>query len=68
MDRSSHSTTSRAMSEKQQNNELKILTDDLLTYGDLLLIANKGIGKTNALMILTEHLRRHSCNSLRRFS
>jgi len=47
------------MSEKQQDNEqtktleeLSKLIEDVLDYGDLLLIANKGIGKTNALMVL----------------
>jgi len=47
------------MSDTEQNNEktktleqLRSLIVDALDYGDLLLIANKGIGKTNALMVL----------------
>lgn len=44
--------------EKQQNQgKLKTLIEDVLSYGDLLLIANKGIGKTNTLMVLAEQFR-----------
>jgi hypothetical protein len=44
--------------EKQQNNEeLKTLVDDVIRYGDMLLIANKGVGKTNALMVLAEQFK-----------
>jgi len=45
--------------QKQQNNEeIKLLIDDVLAYGDLLLIANKGIGKTNSLMVLAQAFRK----------
>ncbi|RLI73034.1 hypothetical protein DRO91_03860 [Candidatus Heimdallarchaeota archaeon] len=44
------------MGKMQQNNIEKIV-NDILSYGDLLLVANKGIGKTNALMVLTRHFR-----------
>jgi len=46
------------MSNKQQDNEeIKTLIEDVLAYGDLLLIANKGIGKTNTLMVLAQKFR-----------
>lgn len=42
----------------QQNHEkLKTIVNDILSYGDLLMIANKGIGKTNALMVLARKFR-----------
>jgi hypothetical protein len=44
--------------EKQQTHEeLKLLIEDVLKFGDLLLIANKGCGKTNALMGLSKQFR-----------
>jgi hypothetical protein len=43
--------------EMQQKNEVQKLIDDTLAYGDLLLIANKGIGKTNSLMVLAQRFR-----------
>lgn len=47
------------MKKTQQNNdELKSLIEDVLAYGDLLLIANKGVGKTNALKVLSSELRK----------
>jgi len=43
----------------QQNNEqLKMLVKDVLDFGDLLLIANKGTGKTNSLMCLAREFQR----------
>jgi hypothetical protein len=45
-----------ATSGKQQNNGIQKLIEDVLSYGDLLLIANKGIGKTNTLMVLAREL------------
>lgn len=43
---------------KQQNNEqLKPIVNDILKYGDLLIVANKGIGKTNTLMQLARAFR-----------
>jgi len=46
------------MAKVQQDNEqLKTLIEDVLSFGDMLLIANKGIGKTNALMVLAEQFR-----------
>ena len=46
--------------EKEQQNDvkLKMIMDDILNYDDLLLIANKGIGKTNALKVLSSELRK----------
>lgn len=41
----------------QQNNEVKKIVADTLAYGDMLLIANKGIGKTNSLMVLAKAFR-----------
>lgn len=47
----------RATSKQmQQNNGIQKLIDDVIAYGDLLEIANKGIGKTNALMCLAREL------------
>lgn len=34
------------------------MIEDVLSFGDLLLIANKGIGKTNALKVLASELRK----------
>lgn len=42
----------------QQNDGLQKLLDDVLAYGDLLTIANKGIGKTNSLMVLSQAFRK----------
>lgn len=53
-----HKQVAKTMEEKQQNNEqIKTLIEDVLAFGDLLEIANKGIGKTNALMVLTREFR-----------
>lgn len=41
----------------QQNDVVKELCMDVLSYGDLLLIANKGCGKTNTLEILARAFR-----------
>jgi len=47
------------MTTMQQNNEqLKPIVKDVLDYGDLLLIANKGVGKTNSLMVLANEFRK----------
>ena len=43
--------------EMQQSNGIQKLIDEVMTYGDLLLIANKGCGKTNALMELAQQFR-----------
>jgi hypothetical protein len=54
MEKTNHSTTT----EKQQNNvEIKPLVEDVLSYGDLLIIANKGVGKTVTLMVLAREFR-----------
>jgi hypothetical protein len=42
---------------QQRDGNLKPLIDDVLKFGDLLLIANKGCGKTNALMELAQQFR-----------
>jgi hypothetical protein len=48
----------RATSKQmQQNNGIQKLIDDVIAYGDLLEIANKGIGKTNSLMVLARAFR-----------
>lgn len=45
-------------SEKQQKDgKTKTLVRDVLAYGDLLVIANKGIGKTNTLMVLAKEFQ-----------
>jgi len=45
--------------EMQQNDDkLKTVLDDILNFDDLLLIANKGQGKTNALKVLSSELRK----------
>jgi len=41
----------------QQNDVIRELCTDVLSYGDLLLIANKGCGKTNALEVLARAFR-----------
>lgn len=42
----------------QQNHEtLKLLVDDVLAFGDLLIVANKGCGKTHTLMQLARAFR-----------
>jgi len=47
------------MRKMQQNNDkLKAIVEDVLSYGDLLEIANKGVGKTNALMVLAQYFRK----------
>jgi hypothetical protein len=35
---------------QQKHGQLKQLIEDVLAYGDMLEIANKGCGKTNALI------------------
>ena len=41
---------------QQKNDALKLLVKDVLKFGDLLLIANKGVGKTNSLMVLASEI------------
>jgi len=42
------------MDTEQQNHvEMQILASEILRFGDLLIVANKGTGKTNALMELS---------------
>ena len=48
---------------QQSNVSLKILADDILRFGDLLIIGNKGTGKTNTLMQLTKQFRRDNQNT-----
>jgi len=43
--------------KQQKHDKLKPIVDDILKYGDLLLVANKGVGKTNALMQLARAFR-----------
>ena len=43
---------------QQKTIEIKELVNETLKFGDLLLIANKGIGKTNSLMVLAEEFRK----------
>jgi len=43
---------------QQKTIEIKSLVEETLKFGDLLLIANKGIGKTNSLMVLAEEFRK----------
>jgi len=43
---------------QQKNDALKLLVKDVLKFGDLLLIANKGVGKTNSLMVLASEFQR----------
>jgi hypothetical protein len=42
---------------EQNHGKVKTLLDDVLDFGDLLLISNKGIGKTNSLMVLAQKFR-----------
>ena len=51
MENESHSTT---WQKQQTNVELKPLLENVLKFGDLLLVANKGVGKTNGLMVLAQ--------------
>jgi len=44
--------------KRQNHDKLKPLMDDILAFGDLLIIANKGIGKTNSLMVLAQKFRK----------
>ncbi len=46
--------------EKEQQNDVntKTVLDDILNFDDLLLIANKGQGKTNALKVISSELRK----------
>lgn len=39
---------------QQTNEELKTVIDKTLEFGDILLISNKGMGKTNSLMVLSK--------------
>ena len=43
---------------QQKNDELKPLIEDVFKFGDMLLVANKGVGKTNALMCLASEIRK----------
>lgn len=43
--------------QKMQQNNVKKLVEDVLAYGDIVLIANKGMGKTNTLRVLAKHFR-----------
>ena len=43
---------------QQNNGQLKPIVKDVLDFGDLLLIANKGVGKTNSLMVLANEFRK----------
>ena len=45
--------------EKQQNDvKIESLLEEVFKFGDMLLIANKGTGKTNALMCLASEIRK----------
>ncbi|MGB9845861.1 MAG: hypothetical protein ACPLF9_08900, partial [Methanothermobacter tenebrarum] len=37
-------------------NQINQLVNEMFKYGDLLLIGNKGVGKTNSLMVLADKL------------
>lgn len=50
------STTDQRQTQ-QNNDEIKPLCSDVLSYGDLLLISLKGCGKTNNLMVLGRAFR-----------
>jgi hypothetical protein len=51
-------TASATTTQKQQKHgKIETLLNDVLKFGDLLLIANKGIGKTNSLMVLSQAFR-----------
>jgi len=54
MEKENHSTATK----QQNDDEIKPLIEDVLSFGDLLLIANKGLGKTNTLMVLAEKFRK----------
>jgi len=43
---------------QQKTIDIKQLVEETLSFGDLLLIANKGIGKTNSLMVLADEFRK----------
>ena len=43
---------------QQKDVKLKSLIEDVLSFGDLLLVANKGQGKTNSLKVLASELRK----------
>jgi len=49
---------------QQSNIALKLLASDILRFGDLLIIGNKGTGKTNTLMQLTKEFRRDNQNKI----
>jgi len=42
---------------QQNNKELKTIVQDVLSYGDMLLIANEGVRKTNSLMVLAREFK-----------
>jgi hypothetical protein len=50
-------TVDREETLQQNNGKLENLIEDVLAYGDLLLVANKGVGKTNSLMVLAQRFR-----------
>lgn len=58
--------TKKAKSEKRQQKhvDLNFLCDEILKFGDLLMIANKGNGKTNALMEIAKELRKDTLNKV----
>jgi len=41
----------------QQNNDLENLVEDIIKFGDCLLVSRKGTGKTNNLMVLAREFR-----------
>lgn len=43
---------------QQKDVGVKTLIDDVLTFGDLTFISNKGTGKTNSLKVLASELRK----------
>ena len=45
------------MTTQQKDGDLKTIVQDILRFGDMLIIANKGMGKTVSLMDLTRQLR-----------
>jgi len=47
----------KTMKKQNPNPQLKRLIQDVLAFGDLLLVGNKGTGKTNALMWLARYFR-----------
>ena len=46
------------------NISIEGLLNDVYSYGDLLVVANKGIGKTNTLMVLAKKLRENPDNKV----